>query len=221
MVFRGRGLTVTSALGATLLLVAILAAGVVVVSTGCGATVSRAEYDRRVAELELTVADLRARLEKAEAQNRALTEQLDRYMVATKVYFVVSAQDELWLTPVFVRVAKGQGGPAEALAALIAGPPAGAGGGLTPPLPADTRVLGLTVKAGLATVNFSREITRLGAGARGEALALAAIANTLTEFEGIQQVQLLVEGQRVESIGGHIDASGPLSRNMQVVRTGP
>lgn len=75
-------------------------------------------------------------------------------------------------------------------------------------LPPQTRVLGVTVKDGTATVNFSREVLEQhGVGAEGEALAIQSVVNTLTEFPEIRQVSFQVEGkvdERVRDWWGHV-----------------
>ena len=69
-----------------------------------------------------------------------------------------------------------------------------------------------------AVVDFSSDITRMNVGAAVEALVVASIVNTLTEFPGVGRVQLLVEGEQVETLAGHVDVSGPLERDEGVVR---
>lgn len=123
-----------------------------------------------------------------------------------QVYYVFSAPTELYLVPVAVVVPATATPARRALEVLIQGPPPGSF--LHAPLPTDTRILGLTISGGLATVDFSREITRVG-GARSEALLLTAVTHTLAKFPGVERVQILVEGQRT-SVGGHIDASDPI-----------
>lgn len=76
----------------------------------------------------------------------------------------------------------------------------------------------LQVKEGTATADFSSEVTRLNVGSMGEALAVAAIVNTLTEFPEIRRVQILVEGRKVESLAGHVDVSRPLARNDRLIK---
>lgn len=122
------------------------------------------------------------------------------------VYYVFSAPTELYLVPVAVVVPATATPARRALEVLIQGPPPGSF--LHPPIPTDTRILGLSISGGLATVDFSREITRVG-GARSEALLLTAVTHTLAKFPGVERVQILVEGQRT-SVGGHIDASDPI-----------
>lgn len=81
------------------------------------------------------------------------------------------------------------------------------------PLPEGTRLLGLSVESdGTAVVNFSREIRdNFQGGAEAEALLIEAIVKTLTHFPEIRRVRILVEGQAVESIGGHISLEEALS----------
>ncbi|MBC7339263.1 MAG: GerMN domain-containing protein [Firmicutes bacterium] len=64
-------------------------------------------------------------------------------------------------------------------------------------------------------------MTRMNVGSLGEALAVAAIVNTLTEFPQIRQVQILVEGKQVESLAGHVDVSRPLTRNEKLIKRRP
>jgi len=81
-------------------------------------------------------------------------------------------------------------------------------------VPSTTKLIGLSIFEGLATVNFSNEIQiDFNGGALLESLMIQAIVNTLTEFPEIKSVQILVNGEVVESIGGHIFIAEPLSRN--------
>jgi hypothetical protein len=84
----------------------------------------------------------------------------------------------------------------------------------------DTKVLGIEIDQGLATVNFSSEVLRANVGSSGEALGIASIVNTLTEFSNIQKVSFMVDGQVEKAINwwGHVGLSEqPFSRNLKVV----
>lgn len=194
-----------------LLAIVVLSATVAVAVAGCGFVPASqaADLQNRVTELEKQVADLTA-------QNKTLQTALDQLTRPLTLYFVKNTPTEMYLTPVKRAVAKVGDPLKQAMEELIKGPEAG--GGLGPVLPADTKVLGVTVKNGVAYVDFSPEVRRLNVGARGEALALAAIANTLTEFPGVKQVQILVSGKVIDSLGGHFSADRPLSRNETVVK---
>ena len=91
--------------------------------------------------------------------------------------------------------------PQRAVQLLLAGPTPEDGEALVPPLPPATRLLGLTVTDGTAHVDLSREVIThaeaVGAQPANELLALAALANTLTEFPGIDAVSLSVDGRQV------------------------
>ncbi|MGI6328707.1 MAG: GerMN domain-containing protein [Dethiobacteria bacterium] len=49
-------------------------------------------------------------------------------------------------------------------------------------------------------------------GSGTEAVLLSSIVWTLTQLEEIEAVQILVEGEIVDSLGGHCSASIPLTR---------
>ncbi len=99
-----------------------------------------------------------------------------------------------------------------ALAALVAaGEKKGEATGL---IPEGTRVLSpVKVKNGTATVNFSKEFRdNFAGGSDQEALVLNAIAHTLVDNSKgkVNKVRILVEGEPVESIGGHYDLNEPI-----------
>jgi spore germination protein GerM len=98
---------------------------------------------------------------------------------------------------------------------LLAGPvPAGR----ERPLPGGVRLLDARAADGVATVDFSRELTdNFGGGSENEGVTLYAIVDTLTSLPGVDKVQILVEGERVDTLGGHLDMSVPLSFNGELV----
>ena len=89
-------------------------------------------------------------------------------------------------------------------------------------LPSDTTVLGIDVVAGLATIDFSREVLNANVGAAGEALGIQSIVNTLTELPEIEQVMFLVEGdldERAQDWWGHIGLADmqPFQQDLSMV----
>jgi spore germination protein GerM len=119
------------------------------------------------------------------------------------VFFLKSLPTRFILVPVPVTL-EGAGDPHRlALEKLFEGPPSGSG--LSRVFPSGARVLALTIKDSLATVDLSSEATRLNVGAEGEALAIAALVNTLTKFSDVQRVRILIEGEAAESLAGHVD----------------
>lgn len=73
------------------------------------------------------------------------------------------------------------------------------------------RVLSLTRDGGSATVDL--DLQGLNVGAEGEARAIDQILWTLTAADStISRMQLLVNGEEVETIAGHVDATGWFKR---------
>jgi len=62
-------------------------------------------------------------------------------------------------------------------------------------LPPATSVRGVSIRNGLAVVDFSREVLQANVGAMGETLGIQSIVNTLSEFPAVQKVSFLVDGR--------------------------
>ena len=89
-----------------------------------------------------------------------------------------------------------------AMRRLLAGPtPSEKRIGLSSEIPKGTRLRGVTIANGVATVNLSREFES-GGGALTMTLRVAQVVNTLTQFNGVNAVAFKIEGKTVESIGG-------------------
>ena len=100
--------------------------------------------------------------------------------------------------------------PAALVQALIDGPTAPN----QPTLPTGTRLLGVAVEKGIAAVDLSQEfVDNHPGGSSAERVSVYSIVNTLTELPEIDQVTILVNGNSIETIGGHLDVSGPLARD--------
>ncbi len=134
------------------------------------------------------------------------------------VYYLKNSADEIFLVREVHQVERSKAIARAALNELIVGTP------LTPEayrvLPADTRILDINVDQGLATVDFSGEVLKANVGASGEALGIASIVNTLTEFSTIQSVQFTVDGQVDKGMDwwGHVGLyEQPFSRNISSV----
>jgi hypothetical protein len=89
-----------------------------------------------------------------------------------------------------------------ALRAILAGPSsAETAAGLVTDIPAGTRLLGLEIAGGTATVSLS---PAFGAGAAGPAvrLRLAQVVYTITQFSSATRVKFEIGGHAATSIGG-------------------
>lgn len=91
--------------------------------------------------------------------------------------------------------------------------------GLEKPLPQGTTLLGATVSAdGLATIDLSQEFqTNFNGGSAGEQMTLYSIVNSLTALPNVDSVQFLIAGAVHDGILGHIDTSGPVTPNEDLI----
>lgn len=88
------------------------------------------------------------------------------------------------------------------LSELIRGPQSDK---LTQTLSPTTRILSITIQNGLAIINFSQDIRDdFPSGALEEDITIRSIVWSMTQIPGINGVQILIEGEHGESIGGHI-----------------
>lgn len=134
---------------------------------------------------------------------------------AVVLFFLKPASTNFYLKPVLHRLKKDGDPHVRALEALFAGPSQQSK--LLPIFPKGTKVLGFSLKQGTAYLNLNRSATQLNVGSSTEVLAVASIVNTLTKFPDVFKVKILIEGREVESLGGHVDLTGFLRYNDQVV----
>ena len=89
-----------------------------------------------------------------------------------------------------------------ALEELLAGPTAEEQSiGFSSAIPPGTRLLGLTIENGVATVDLSGQFAEEG-GSLSMTARVAQVVFTLTQFPSVQGVQFRLDGQPVEALGG-------------------
>ena len=134
------------------------------------------------------------------------------------VYYLKMTDNDAYLVREVHQLKQNTDLPQLALNELIKGQPHTPGANRV--LPPTTKVLGIKVDNGLAIVDFSPEVLQANVGASGEALGIASIVNTLTEFPDIKKVSFMVDGQVDDAMDwwGHIGLSEqPFDRNLAVV----
>jgi germination protein M len=132
-----------------------------------------------------------------------------------KVYF--ADKDAVRLAPErrFAEVGAGPAADAKAIMEeLIKGPLSAE---LYPTIPTDTRLLNAYAIGDMIVLDFTHELqTNHAGGSTGELLTVYSIVNTITQnLEGIRRIQMLVEGEEIESLAGHLDLTKPLSPNTE------
>ncbi len=124
--------------------------------------------------------------------------------------------DARYVMPEVHTVAKNDHPAQTAIELLIAGPK---NTQLVSVVPKETKLKNIWVKDHIAYVDFNDKLVTGGQGGSAlELLLTAAIANTLTEFPDIKKVQILVEGQKVTTLSGHLDVSEPVGRVDKMIK---
>ena len=91
--------------------------------------------------------------------------------------------------------------------------------GQTNVIPKTAKLRSVTVKDGVATVDFSKELQQnFSGGSTGEEMLVGSIVNTLTDFPEVKKVQILIDGASVETLSGHLDLSEPLPRMTELLK---
>lgn len=101
---------------------------------------------------------------------------------------------------------------------LCQGPPADSG--LYPTIPPGAALKDINIKEdGLAIVDFNQNLkSKHWGGSTAELLTVYSIVNTLTQFPTVKKVQIFIEGERVQTLAGHLDISKPLERDSSLIR---
>lgn len=153
----------------------------------------------------------------ATPETPAVTPQAPQ-MTNVAVYYLKSGATDFYLIREVHQVEKTPEIATAALNELIKGNPVTPGAYRV--LPADTKILGIKIDQGLATVDFSPEVLKANVGSEGEALGITSIVNTLTEFPTIQKVSFTVDGQVTKAMDwwGHVGLSQqPFKRDVSKV----
>ena len=101
----------------------------------------------------------------------------------------------------------------DVLGALLAGPGTEEGNrGIISLIPPDTRLLSAIVRGGTAYISFNEDFQFNTYGVEGYAAQLRQIIWTTTEFSTVNDVQILIEGKRVDYLAEGIWIGSPLDR---------
>jgi hypothetical protein len=136
-------------------------------------------------------------------------------MIVRAYFYLGGEQGSEGLVPVLRVVPKTVAVARTAMLALIEGPQVperDANPGLSSAVPAGTKVLGLSIDKGVATVDLSREFES-GGGSRSMMVRLGQVVYTLTQFPTVESVRFQVEGRTITVFGSEgILLAGPIGR---------
>ena len=79
-------------------------------------------------------------------------------------------------------------------------------------IPQNTRILSAAVRGDTAYINFSEDFLFNTFGVEGYVAQLRQIVWTVTEFSNVKDVQILIEGKRLDYLGEGIWIGSPISR---------
>jgi germination protein M len=131
-----------------------------------------------------------------------------RNFSAVKLYYCYPAPNGwIFYVPVTRIVAPVEDEKLAAAEELLKGPPKGIG--LFSDIPRGTRLLGLNFNGAAAEINLSREVLDYRGGVTGAENWVKQILLTLTSLEGVEEVQILVEGEKITLKEG-LDLTKPL-----------
>ena len=79
-------------------------------------------------------------------------------------------------------------------------------------IPQNTKILSATVRGATAYISFSEDFLFNTFGVEGYVAQLRQIVWTVTEFSNVNDVQILIEGRRLDYLGEGIWIGSPISR---------
>lgn len=138
--------------------------------------------------------------------------------VAVILYFANDQVTKLVLEKRFIdksKVGEINALASEVLNELFKGP---ISGDLRETVPKDVPVPTVVVKDKTATVDFSKEfVKKHPGGSTGEIFTVYSIVNTLTEIEGIEQVQFTIDGKKKDEFKGHLEFAKPFKPDKSLI----
>jgi spore germination protein GerM len=151
------------------------------------------------------------------------TAQAERPQTETRergIFFVQVENDgeSLKLARVSRNLAVSDAPLGDSLAALLSGPsPEEAGRGMTSFMPPEARILGVRVQGNTAYINFNEFFQYNTRGREGLAFQVQQVVWTATEFSNVKDVQILIEGSKVDFLEGGLRIGSPIGRSVNLL----
>lgn len=184
-------------------MLALCSCAALLITAGCGDEQKTAQTDRP------------AQVEQAKEKNQEKTAVPAPKEVQVNVYYPRSDGTGLVAVRRTVKTEKDDPYMA-AVKSLLAGTKEK---GQTNVIPKKAKLRSVTVKDGVAVVDFSEELQKyFSGGSTAEEMLVGSLVNTLTDFPEVKKVQILVEGATVETLSGHMDLSEPLPRMKELLQ---
>lgn len=131
-----------------------------------------------------------------------------------EVLLYFSTRDALYLKAES-RTVEGENIYLETVKELIKGPDSSS---LNRTIPDEVKVLDIDINEGTAVIDFNMKLKENHwGGSTGERMTVYSIVNTLTQFENIDHVKFLLEGEEIDTLAGHMDLTVPVPRNDEII----
>ncbi|MCL2805042.1 MAG: GerMN domain-containing protein [Treponema sp.] len=128
-------------------------------------------------------------------------------------YTQVNNDGQILQSRVTRRIPVSQSPMQDALNVLLAGPSAEElNRGMINLIPQNTRMLSAAIRGNTAYISFSEDFLFNTFGVEGYIAQLRQIVWTVTEFQNVSDVQILIEGRRMDYLGEGIWIGSPISR---------
>jgi len=131
----------------------------------------------------------------------------DRVVTSIDLYFMEVTETEFKLASETRNFDGPQPGIMPVMKAWLEGPQAPK---LNRVVPEDVRLINGFILDGVAYLDFSSEITKAAMGSELEAVLVESIALTAAQVKGVKSVQIMVEGEIIESLAGHMLINKPI-----------
>ena len=130
------------------------------------------------------------------------------------IYFThVGSDGQILQSRVTRRIPVSESPMQDAVNSLLAGPTsAEVGRGILNLIPKNTRLLSASVRGNTAYLSFSEDFLFNTFGVEGYVAQLRQIVWTVTEFQNVRDVQILVDGRRLDYLGEGIYIGSPINR---------
>jgi len=148
------------------------------------------------------------------SQTRSAQTQEPVRMTDRVVYFTqVSSDGQILQSRVTRRIPVSEAPMLDALNLLLTGPTSEeVSRGIINLIPQNTRVLTATIRGTTAYINFSENFLFNTFGVEGYVAQLRQIVWTVTEFQTVNDAQILIEGRRMDYLGEGIWIGSPINR---------
>ncbi len=104
----------------------------------------------------------------------------------------------------------------ETIEQLINGPQSS---NLSDTIPEGVKLLNIKIEDQIAYLSFNQALVdNHWGGSTGEVMTVYSIVNTMTEFSEISSVKILIEGEEIETLAGHIDLTVAMERDENIIR---